>query len=194
MTKRLKQFLVVSVIATAAITACQTGGIFEPNATRAMLDESNSLIESMETKADEQEARILAMEEGADKTKNMIALVDSREEIANMRKLQAEFEKYVDEQGNIDTGGALVAITNSLPPPWNVFAGIGVGGLLDWWRNRKTRTAFGKLVVAFNTAKLKHPEFASAMNVAGGTIRDGLGASAGIINTMRKNGGKPPIL
>jgi len=191
---RKKQFIIVAVASVVMIGGCQAlQEVLEPKATRSLLDESNALIISMETRANEQDMRIAAMEEGAAKTTDMIALVDSRATIAEIKKVQDELEKYVDEQGNIDTGGLLTAITTAIPPPYNVFFGIGIGGITDWWRNRKTRTAFGRLVNAYNTAKLKHPSLATAMTNAGQDIRSELGDSIGIINKMRTNGGKPPV-
>ena len=108
-----------------------------------------------------------------------------------MQRLLDQSRAAADAAGRQpDAGDMAKGLTSLLPPPFNIPAGILVGGVAEWVRGRKKRTSFNRLVNAIDSVKAKNGHFAEAMNEAGPSLRAEMGTmTKGMVDNARKRSG-----
>ena len=185
------------LVAVLAMASCEYGlGPEAQTTAQALLSESQVVIDSLGRQLAEARARL------ADVEMTDAERAETDQVLAQLEAIRAQLQAAkdtaggaLDASGNVTPEGVAATAAPFLPPPWNVIMPALVGLGAGWWRERKTRSGFERLVKALNAAKDKHADFATAMNGASATIRERLGpVLADFIDTMRTNGGKLPIL
>jgi hypothetical protein len=138
--------------------------------------------------------------------KTQIAMMESWPELspkeqgklAEMKGYVAEVEHFsealVTPEGELDVPAAVTGGAMLLPFPWNLVVGVGGGAFAEWWRGRKKRQSFVKLVEAINRIKAKDTtdgkNFAEALDKVGPELRMEMGETA--MRTVDKvRNGKP---
>lgn len=181
--------LLSGVVLLVGVPGCQT----DPSAVAALLGEANAAIEILETKIDEQKAQLDAIADPDERAKALATLTDMEAVLGDIKGYRDKI--VLTPEGSIDVAATATGFSGMLPFPFNIIAGVGIGALAEWWRNRKPRASFTGLVNALNRAKSMLPEFATAMTNAAPIINGDLDRKEReLITRMRKNGGKIPIL
>jgi hypothetical protein len=113
--------------------------------------------------------------------------------LAELKANLVEIESYVAQattpEGGIDVGGAVTGGAMLLPFPWNIIGAVGAGGIVEWWRNRKTRTSFQRLVEGINRVKDKDDQLANAFDANSEALRTAMGDKAAReVDRVRKGG------
>lgn len=186
-----KTFFFLLVVCTAIVTYGSLSSCSpDPTAVQAAFIESQELLDSLRTRANEVELTLLSEPDEVRREEMSQALQKLRDSIEEVQATRDTLAQSLDETGEVDPGGLGTAIGTFLPPPWNVIASVLVGGVGVWWKGRKTRVAFKKLVEGINRAKATSPTFAAAIHSVGSTIRATLGASAPVVDETRRRVGE----
>lgn len=137
--------------------------------------------------------------------KSQIAALEARPTLSpvdqgNLAKLKAQLANAEADMslattpgGGIDAGAAATSIGMLLPPPWNIPVAVLGGGVVEWFRSRKKRKSFERLVDAINKAKKKTPAFATAIDTVGPDLRLSMGETAAAEVDRVRNGGRSLI-
>ena len=183
--------LTVTALTMMPGVQCETtpgGPADDPTVTAAVYSETEAFIQSLL----QQVARLEAKEVSGQRLSadEAATLARSKTRIMEFQSLlsQAQAAAAADNR-QPDLGGPGTLATSLLPPPFNILGGLAAGGLAEFWRGRKKRVSFGRLVNALDTAKAKIPSFSEAMDAAGPTIKTELGTTARtMVDKMRDNG------
>jgi len=188
-----KRVCIVSVIFAVITTipfACETGpkGPYDdPTIVASVYMETDAMIMSMQHEVAMMEAKAVNSPLSPDEA---AALARSKAQLAGMQRLLDRSRSDAAAAGRQpDMGDVAKGLTSYLPAPISIPLGIVVGGISEWYRSRKKRVSFGRLVNALDTVKSKDPAFARAMDAAGPAIKSELGSSArAVVDKMRSNG------
>jgi hypothetical protein len=119
-------------------------------------------------------------------------------QLAETKALLAEVDRLrqqmVTDDGQIDEQGVLSAITTMIPPPYNIPVAIFGGGILEFFRSRKSRTSFKKLVEAMNKLKARNTVFKAELHGAKDELHADMGPTATATVKKLVDTGKLPLI
>ncbi len=181
---------IVLGVVLAFMPSCETGQQGPADNPGIVLDvytETEVMIQSLQRE-------IVLMEIKAQSTplspNEAASLARSKAQLAGFDRLLKRARADADAAGRApDMGDVAKGLTSYLPAPVGIPLGLIIGGVSEFWRTRKKRQSFNRLVNALDTVKGKSPEFAKAMDAAGPAIKVELGTSArAVVDKMRSNG------
>jgi len=176
----------VIAVGTAIPVSCATGPDLsdDPTVVTALMDEASAATAYLQAEVTRLKSKALieplTPDEAAElaRAEALIGLVKKNLDDMNARAAAAGRSP--------DAGDVVTGLTPLLPPPFNIPAGIIAGALSEWWRGRKKRVSFNRLVGAIDTVKGENPEFAEALDGAGTKLRAAMGPAASeLVNRVR---------
>ena len=178
-------FMVILIGVT--VPSCETGQkgpADNPTVVADVYAETEAMIASMQHEVAIMEAKAVNTPLSPDEA---ASLARSKAQLAGMQRLLDQSRVDADAAGRQpDMGDVAKGLTSYLPAPISIPAGIIIGGISEWYRTRKKRVSFSRLVNALDTVKGQDAEFAAAMNKAGSQIKAELGTTArGVVAKMR---------
>lgn len=179
--------LMLAVFFVTAAPMCSTMPADDPGIVQTLVTEGNILLSESQAEV----ARLRAKEAAGDLTPEEAgALATAEARINDLSTSLAEMQARADAAGRPVDAGDVVTGLAPLLGPVGIPLSIVTTAVAQWWRTRKKRESFTRLVGAIDKVKASNPALATAFGQAGPQINAEMGPTAvAVIKKIRTNGG-----
>ncbi len=179
--------LMLAFFFVAAAPMCETMPADDPGTVQSVMTEANVLVGEAQAEV----SRLRAVEAAGDLTPAEAGkLAEAEANLNDLATSLAAMQARADSAGRPVDAGDVVGGLAPLLGPVGIPISIVTTAFAQWWRTRKKRESFTRLVTAIDKVKASNPALASAFGQAGPQINAEMGPTAvAVIKKIRTNGG-----